>query len=296
MTDQLQGDVLEWTQYGDSGWGYGSVRAAQDNIRVPIVGTILGLRPGDSLSADGMWIVHAKHGRQFQVTSARVSSAATVEGAVLWISATLPHLGPERARQMVMDFGGPDETFHAIEHDTDRLLLIDGITPQRAALIKAAYLDARADRDHQVALRGWGLTDNQVSKCLETWGSAEAAVKAIRDNPYDLFRKVPGFGWMRADTVALRTGLPVDSPMRIATGIEHTLSQYSGDGHVWMAVRLFQNLCEDNLRLPREIVVKGIQRAVREGAIYKRSGRVYLGATDRKEDALRTAIKARVAG
>jgi exodeoxyribonuclease V alpha subunit len=292
-TATVSGELASWRQHGASGWGVGKVRGA-DGTLTSIVGVIVGAREGDAIEVSGAVKTDPKWGDQIAVATVKLSPPTSVDGAIAWLVATLPNVGEKRARALVEWCGGVDKLWACIEHTPRRLALVDGISDARADEIHTAYVAARADREHQVTLRGWGLTTSQIGRCMSEWLTAEHAVERIRADPYELFRKVHGFGWTRADVVARKSGVPHDAPRRIAAGIEHVLGEHAIEGHVCMRPRVFQAEVERVLGVGRDAVMAGIRHAVGSGVIVKRALRIYSSKLDRLEARVAELIVQRV--
>jgi len=289
----IRGELASWRQHGDSGWGVGVVRGA-DGSTTSIVGVVVGAREGDAIEATGRLRRDPKWGEQLKVESATIAPPVSIDGAIAWLVATMPNIGEIRARRLVEHFGGVDALWVAIESAPGKLALVEGISSARALEIQAAYRAARADREHQITLRGWGLTSAQIGRCLTEWLTAEHAVERIRADPYELFRKVHGFGWSRADAVARKSGIARDAPQRIAAGIEYVLDEHSNDGHVSMRPRVFQAEVERVLGAGRDAVMVGIRTAVARGVIVKRGARIYSRRLETLESAVYRGLAERV--
>jgi exodeoxyribonuclease V alpha subunit len=212
---------------------------------------------------------------------------------VAWLGSVLPDVGGARARALVDRFGA--ELWDVILWKHERLTEVDGITPARADAIREAYLDVEAERVHMVALRGWGLTDSQVARCVAAWGSLPAAVQHIRANPYDLARHVHGFGFERSDMVALKAGVPHDSPARVQAGVRHLLEEASAAGHMYMSGGALQRMAAEMLGVPAALIPAAIKDLARSHDVTRRGWRIYL---QRLEDAEATcaAVLARLIG
>jgi exodeoxyribonuclease V alpha subunit len=275
----LVGELVKWRAHGAGGWGVGEVRRV-DGSSTPVVGVLVGAREGDTIDAVGFATTHPTYGEQFKVTEARVTQPSTDAGAVAWLAATFAGVGVSRARALVEHFGGAAGLWRAIEQSPGKLALVDGITPERAQALAARYAAERGERDAHVTLRGWGLTDNQVGRCVECWLTPTGVVDAVRRNPYSLATAVDGFGFKRADVIALRSGLQRDAPARLAAAIEHVLVEAStSGGHAFLWSRPFQHeLVSERVlgHVERRALLGAIGRALVEGRIIRRGGRVYL--------------------
>jgi exodeoxyribonuclease V alpha subunit len=279
----LRGTLDRWQQHGDTGWGRGTFTPTTGpGDRVTVVGTIRGARPGDAVELTGTHETHPKYGAQFKVTAGAVTIPDSVDGAVAWIAHHLPMLGKKRARAMLDHFGGLDAFWKVVESNPGRLAEVPGITAERAVEIQAVYATVKDTREHGSTLRGWGLTEGQISKCMMVFGRDLAdVVEAIRANPYQLYERVPGFGWLTADAVARRTGIPMESPVRIRSALRHVLeSHMSEHGHVFMVPIDFQVAVGELLSLSKLTVLDSIDIALAKGEIIRRGKRIYAAKID----------------
>lgn len=297
-TVQLRGSLIEWREFGSKSWGRGSMRVDDSIEALTIVGVIAGAREGCALEVSGRHELHPRFGAQFIVLRAQVAAPRTEEGVIAWIAATFPNVGRGRAAALLEHFRGDVELlWQTVVDAPERLTEVRGITADRARDIRDAYLLARDDRDSQISLRGWGLTDGQIGRCIKHWHSASAAVRAIQANPYALFHHVDGFGWSRADAVARASGVPPDAPTRIGAAIEHTMLERVSAGHIYMQPGYLSRAVRELLGpdCSPDAMRAGIITALREGVIVKRGARVYLRVIDRVEWNLATLVTVRLA-
>jgi len=269
--DTLRGELVEFRTHTADGWGVGVVVA--DGKRSKVTGKLIGVRIGDAVELAGQWL-ETKYGLQFKVRQATSTVPQSVAGVVAWMASALPDVGERRALALVERFGiaGLWET---IEANPRALCTIDGITPERADKIAIAYEEQRADRDAMITLRGWGLTDNQVERCLKHWNTAADIVVEVRANPYILMEHVNGFGFSRADDVAVRAGIPLDSPMRIGAALLHVLAEQVGMGHCYVSQGKLRVMVEKLLGLPEPLVASAMHEHYAAGRLVTRGNRVY---------------------
>lgn len=274
--ETIKGEIVEYRVRNADGWGTGELRLAGGRSaldEVTIVGKIVGAREGDTVELTGIWDEHPKFGRQFKIRSCNASRPDDTEGKVKWLASRLPDVGANRARELCERFG--TELWTVIETAHERLAEVPGITHERAVAIRDAYLAHRSERDAMVALRGWGLTDGQVARCVAEWGTLAKAVERIRGNPYELSSCVHGFGFRRADAVASKMGVAPDSPMRIRAGVEHVLDAACSEGHCFMSGRALQRMTAELLRVPEESVPQAIIAAAGSSRIVRHGWRVF---------------------
>lgn len=292
MTETLRGDVETWQIYGSKGWGWGHVRSVEGAM-VKASGVIPGIRAGDHVDATGA-TVDGKYGLEFRVTSAKLTQPSTDDGAETWLAERLPNIGAERARKLIAHFGGAAALWAVIDTAPHRLAEVHGITTVRAEEIRQTWLSVREDREHEVALCDLGLTPAQIARCRVRWMTCAAALTAIRTDPYALMREVPGFGWARADGVARRSRLPLDSPCRITAACAHVLTEHAAQGHVWMPSGHYQRAVMTLLGLDQATVYDGIIAAVTRGLLVRRGKRIYLSSLDREESEVHRLLVGRL--
>lgn len=268
----LTGELSAWRAVNADGWGVGTLDT--DLECVDVVGKLVGVRAGSTVQLEGVWADHPKYGRQLKVRRCTAVRPDSTVGVVAWLGSALPDVGVARARALVERFGVG--LWDVILWQPDRLTEIDGITPARADAIREAYLDVEADRVHMVALRTWGLTDSQVARCVAAWGSLAGAVERIRANPYDLASHVHGFGFERSDVVALKAGVPHDSPARVQAGVRHLLEEASAAGHMYMSGGALQRMAAELLGVPAGLIPPAIKDLSRGRVVTRRGWRVYL--------------------
>jgi len=243
---------------------------------VAIVGKVLDARDGETVELQGRYAKHATYGEQFRIEHCVAQRAESVDGVVKWLSSTLHGIGDKRAAALIAHFGGVQGLWSAIETHHARLAEVDGITAERAEAIHSAYVEHSATRDNMVALRGWGLTNNQIQHCLNTWHTLDEVVHQVRCNPYLLARHVHGFGFSRADEVARLAGIKHDAPERIEAGIVHVLHEAATAGSCWLWGGALQRIAADDLlSVSYDAVADGIVAAAKQGAIVRRGKRIY---------------------
>ncbi|MFN2267835.1 MAG: ATP-dependent RecD-like DNA helicase, partial [Desulfonatronovibrio sp.] len=115
------------------------------------------------------------------------------------------------------------------------------------------------------------------------------SVSVITDNPYSLVYDIRGVGFKTADKMALKMGMPPDSPQRLQAAVIYILFQLSEKGHLFYPAReLVHKVLEalegvdpeivdsalDSLSEARKIVIEdlpeqGVQKAVYLNLFYR---------------------------
>lgn len=278
-TITIRGELKSWRAFGE-GWGFGDLRTSAEMIRVS--GTLTGVRVGSQIECVGIWTDHPKYGRQFKFKTANITIPESSDGIVKWLASTLPDVGETRAQRLVAMFGA--QLWEVIEQAPDALTKVEGITLARAEAIQAAYFKHKSDRDDMIVLRGWGLTDAQIGRCVESWGTLRETINNVRANPYSLSQFVHGFGFERADQVATKIGIAKNAPERIDAGIVHTLEEAAGNGHCFVWGGALQKIAAELLGCDAPLVGKRIRALYRARRVSLCGWRVYPPRLERAED------------
>ena len=218
---------------------------------VTIVGTMVSLTPGETLRLHGRWSHHPKYGEQFRVDRYESIVPATIAGIQKYLgSGMIKGIGPVFAKRLVEAFGA--ETLRVIEETPGRLSEVDGIGPIRQQRITTAWAEQREIREVMLFLQGHGVSPAYAVKIFKTYG--QAAIATVRENPYRLARDIRGIGFKTADKIARELGIPVDSPLRAAAGILHTLNELTDEGHVYVPEAELLRAAEETLEIPTALL------------------------------------------
>lgn len=227
---------VESVQMLRESWGRAVVLCGSDRERAVVMGTVLGISPGDTVEAHGLWTSHPDYGRQFKAQRIEVVVPEDGAGAIEWMLGRLPQVGRKQATAMVERWPVPELwdvlALDPVPPQVSPLAELRGITPERAVAIHQAYREHRSERDLMVRLKGWGLTEGQCAGVVMKYG-ADAPFR-LRANPYALIEELHGWGWKRADRLALKMGLPADHPGRIRACLSWMLDEAQGAGHVFV--------------------------------------------------------------
>jgi exodeoxyribonuclease V alpha subunit len=246
--------VLERVTYANEETGYTIARVATDRSAdnlLTIVGSLLGVQPGESLRLVGRWTTHPTYGRQFEVHSYTTVLPATVQGIERYLgSGLIKGIGPKTAARIVAAFGA--DTLRVIEEEPGKLIEVPGLGVKRTAAIGAAWQEQKSIKEVMVFLQGVGVTTSLAVRIFKRYG--DASISVVRNQPYRLAADVWGIGFKTADTIARAVGIPADSPARVAAGIQYTLSEAADSGHCYLPE---PNLVADAaaiLEVPAELV------------------------------------------
>lgn len=246
--------VLERVTYVNEETGYTIARVATDRSGqdlVTVVGSLLGVQPGESLRLVGRWSSHPRYGRQFEVFSFTTVLPATVQGIERYLgSGLIKGIGPKTAARIVAAFGV--DTLGVIEEHPQRLIEVFGLGRKRSAAIAVAWQEQKAIKEVMLFLQGVGVSTSLAVRIFKQYG--DSSISVVRNEPYRLAADVWGIGFRTADTIARAVGIPADSPQRVRAGIQYTLSEAADQGHCYLPE---PNLITDAagiLEVPAELV------------------------------------------
>ncbi len=195
---------------------------------VTVVGRAGAVTAGEFIQASGEWKNTVEHGVQFVTKHLVTAPPSTAKGMERYLgSGLIRGIGPEMARRLVAAFG--DQVFDVIDHHPERLNTVPGVGPKRIRNILEGWAEQRAVREIMVFLQSHGVGTSRAVRIYKTYGAD--AVPLIQENPYRLARDIRGIGFVTADGVAERLGVPRDSMIRARAGLAYTLWESVGQGH-----------------------------------------------------------------
>ena len=116
-----------------------------------------------------------------------------------------------------------------IERSPERLRTLEGIGAKRQARVTEAWREQKAIREIMVFLHSHGIGSARAARIYRVYGTE--AIDRIRENPYRLALDITGIGFMTADVIARKLGIPSDSLIRIRAALHHVLWECSSEGH-----------------------------------------------------------------
>jgi exodeoxyribonuclease V alpha subunit len=214
-----------------TGYTVARVDTGRGGDLVTVVGSLLGAHPGETVRLRGRWGAHPQFGRQFQVEDYTTVLPATAQGIRRYLgSGLVKGIGPKLAERIVDHFGA--DALRVIEEEPGRLAEVPTLGPKRTRLITTAWEEQRAVKEVMVVLQGLGVSTSLAVRIFKQYG--EHSVRVVREEPYRLAAEVWGIGFRTADTIAAAVGIPHDSTERIEAGLQHVLSEATGQGHCFL--------------------------------------------------------------
>lgn len=236
MAETLTGVIERITFHNlDNGYCVLRVQARGHRDLVTVVGHLSQVIAGEFVEATGDWQVDRQHGQQFKASELRTTPPHTASGIEKYLSSGLVKgVGPKYAAKIVEVFG--ERTLEVIDKSPAFLSQVKGIGAKRIELIRESWKQNVAVHKIMSFLQSFGIGTARAVRIYKQYG--ENAIEQVRQNPYRLSTDIWGVGFKTADELALKLGIPRDSPKRAQAAVRHVLSEASGNGHVGLPEEL----------------------------------------------------------
>lgn len=172
-----------------------------------------------------------KYGTQLRVSEFEYDVAFDTAGIIHYLTCNpaMKGIGSQRAR-IIAEFCGADfDTI--VTEDPQRLLFIKGLTHDIVALLHDEWVKYKSLNKTITFLAGFGITHKQINALIDKYGNY--ALQVLKDNPYIIIEDIPGYGFKKADTIALKMKMPKDDPNRVQAGLLYLVQKNIQDGDTW---------------------------------------------------------------
>ena len=223
--------VIDHFLYRNETNGYGVMELTTEYDDVICVGTLSGYDEGEMVEISGEYVIHPVYGQQLKIESIKAILPTGIMGIERYLSSgIIKGVGPKMAKRIVNEFG--EDTFKVIEQEPNRLIKIKGISERIAQSICEQVVGKKEQQDALIFLSQYGISQTMSVKIYDAFGDMIYSI--IRDNPYKIIDEVDGIGFKKADEIAKKAGIKVDSEYRIQSGIVYVLTQAMSEGHTYL--------------------------------------------------------------
>lgn len=257
---------------------------------ITVVGTMPDVEQGVDVELRGDWVEHPKYGPQFKFDRYKFPRPSSKEGVIAYLS-TLKGVKEGLARRIYKKFG--DDIFDLLDNDPQQLISVKGIGPKTLPKMVKSYQDSRELRNIIEFLQELGVSAGYAPRIWREFG--DAAIYEIKKDPYKLCDRVRGFGFKKADEVALGLGIGAVSKTRLAAGIKYTLKEAaSWNGHCYLLADELMTKAAALLKLPGVAIQSSHVAEIcgRLKSIIEEDDRVYLDKYWKAEHELADSIVA----
>ena len=231
-----------------------------------MTGHLAAPREGDEYRFTGTFTTHPKFGRQLKFTDAELLLPIGKSGIARYLSQITYGIGVAKAEKIVAALGEDAlsqirENPAALNHES-----LSFLTDIQKEEITADLTKNSVQAELAALICSPGIGMGTVHKILNTLGSD--ALQTVKENPYMLCDEVFGIGFKLADAIALKVGIPKNSPLRVDAALNFVLKEAAGEGHCFLTPALIveallgtvdaERLMGRRIRGPREKKKEGI--------------------------------------
>ncbi len=245
--------------------GYGVVKLELDSgENVTAVGCLPYIAPGEMISAEGSWMTHAQHGRQFKIEQCSRLLPTSAEAIYEYLAGgTVRGVGPATAALIVDRFG--DKALDVLEMQPEKLAGIKGISSAKAKDISAGFKKQAGVRRLTEFLCSYGIQPIFALRMFKFYGNS--AIEVVHENPYILASSHIGASFAEADSLALALGLDGDSLNRVCAAVVFELVHNSGNGHCFIPRGKLTMATSQLIGVSQEIAEDAVDKLAETGEI-----------------------------
>ncbi len=287
---QLEG-TLKTITYRNAANGFSVLKFVVEGEARPVAvtGTFPELSVGESVRMQGEWTRHPKYGRQFLCTQSETFFPESGAGLVAYLSGGFfKGIGEATAKRLVDAFGG--DLVNVLDGGGDALFKkkIKGFSGKKVTQFLNDWKQMRESRETMLFLYGHGITGSVAIRLWRQYG--EQTVKILSENPYILCEEVWGIGFVKADEIARKVGIPEWSRARVEAGICYAMAKASsGEGHTYLPREILLENAAKELRLTMdgqeayENLSYALGRIIQSGKLFEDGGKVAVPGLFRAE-------------
>lgn len=245
--------------------GYAVVRMETDSGEmVTAVGCLPYIAPGEMISAEGSWVTHAQHGRQFKIEQSNRLLPTSADGIYEYLAgSTVKGIGPATAALIVDRF--KEKSLDILEMHPEKLAEIKGISLTKAKDLSASFKKQAGVRRLTEFLCAYNIQPLVALKLYRAYGSA--ALETVHENPYIISASHIGASFAEADNLALELGVEGDSMNRISAAVLFELQHNSGNGHCFIPRDKLIAATSQLISVPPDLVSDAIDSLSENGGI-----------------------------
>lgn len=188
------------------------------------------LSVGTKLKVTGT-VKDTKYGPTVYLEKYETVAPDTKLGIIKYLS-QLASIGEATAEKIYVRLG--EKALEILDEDLSKIDELEFLTGKQAASVREDFLKDKKGREIAIFLFKLGLGPAMYKHIFGAYGCE--TIEIVEMNPYVL-TDIHGFGFKRADEVALKLGIAPDSEFRFQAAIVHILKEEaSNSGHLFLQV------------------------------------------------------------
>lgn len=265
--EKITGTIEEIIFYNEDN-GYCVADVDSNGVLITIVGNMMGILPGESITVEGEYKTHPVYGHQFSVKAFSKTPPNSIDSIYKYLSSgMIKGIRSVTAKKIVDAFG--KEALNIIENTPEKLADIKGISLKKAYEIGNSYITQFGVRNIVMFLQEYDISIGFSGKIFKKFGYN--AIEKIRANPYILCEQIQGIGFKTADKIALKLGGNFNSKERAKAGIKYVLQEFSLGGHTFCPKYILEKKAAVALECDEALVSDAItELAVERGIIIEK--------------------------
>ncbi|MEA4942343.1 MAG: ATP-dependent RecD-like DNA helicase [Oscillibacter sp.] len=229
-----------------------------------VVGCIPCVAPGEHLTVNGVWETHPQHGEQLKAMELERRLPEDADEIFNYLSSGVcKGVGPATARAIVDRFG--EQTLDVLEQEPGKLTCLRGVTEKKAQQIGESFRQQMGLRRLMAFLAQYELSPVLAILLRKLYG--DAALDAVRANPYLLSADECGIPFSATDEIAMSLGIAADSDERLQAAVIFELNHNEGNGHVFLPRDKLITATVQLLNCGQDLVEKALDDLCTRGAV-----------------------------
>lgn len=239
------------------------------------VGYCRDLELGETIEAEGEYFDNPTYGKEFKIAKYTVKAPTDKDSIERYLgSGAIKGVGQALAARIVAEFG--EDTLDIIENEPEKLAQIKGISKRGAMEIGIQYEEKKDLRNAMLFLSQYSITQSLSIKIYDTYGQQMYSV--MKENPYKLAEDIKGVGFITADGLARKMGIPENSPQRLRCGLLYILQQSAGEGHCYLPLEELKRRASEMMEMDDETIDHEISGLTMDRKMIIRDDNAYLAS------------------
>lgn len=242
------------------------VKRFDNNQTLSVIGKVLSCSIGDKIEAEGV-ISETQYGKQLKAQYIHVEMPVTLTGIVKFLHSETEGVGEKLAQTIVDKFG--KQTLDIIKNNPQKLKEIKGLSQSKIDNLRIVVNKGQMYRDITIfLLEVCEFTPDRITSIIEKY--EEDTISIIKENPFQLMKDFDRISFKKADSIAIKLGVPKNSPERISRGINYILDQETSYGNCAVEENILFEKVEELLEIEISDKIKEIyKKMIVNKEIYK---------------------------